>query len=158
MYYIYHGLEYFTYQESLDLDSSVGRATGCGFHSPVSIPGSAHGVQTVCGAHLASYPVDTGVVKLSSHFHLVPRSRKVELYLNSLICLHVIVHNYAQGHLYHAKNYNENAELRLIDAYKTSMRQKQHGTTHHNQRTCTNCGLLLSVNFNTLFSDFRVTF
>jgi hypothetical protein len=32
--------------------------------------------------------------KLTTHIHLVPRSRMVELYLNSPICLHGIVLNY----------------------------------------------------------------
>jgi hypothetical protein len=31
------------------------------------------------------------VVKLTTHFHLVPNSRKVELYLHSRICIHGIV-------------------------------------------------------------------
>jgi hypothetical protein len=31
--------------------------------------------------------------KLTTHLHLVPRPRKVELYFHSLICLHGIVLN-----------------------------------------------------------------
>jgi hypothetical protein len=61
-----------------------------------------HSVQTDSGADPASYPMDTGVsplgqsgrgVKLTTHLHLVPRSRKVELYLHSPICHHGIVFN-----------------------------------------------------------------
>jgi hypothetical protein len=32
-------------------------------------------------------------VKLTTHLHLVPRSRMVELYFHSTICLHGLVHN-----------------------------------------------------------------
>jgi hypothetical protein len=32
-------------------------------------------------------------VRLTTHLHLVPRSRLVELYLHSLICLHGVVLN-----------------------------------------------------------------
>jgi hypothetical protein len=49
----------------------------------------------------ASYPMGTGGslpkgkvaggVKLTTHLHLVPRSRTVELYLHSSMCLHSIV-------------------------------------------------------------------
>jgi hypothetical protein len=36
----------------------------------------------------------SGDVKLTTHLHLVPRSRMVELYLHSPICLHGIVRKY----------------------------------------------------------------
>jgi hypothetical protein len=55
-----------------------------------------HNVQTDSGAHSASYRIDTrddsprGVkgcsVKINTHFHLVSRSRMVEIYLHSPIC------------------------------------------------------------------------
>jgi hypothetical protein len=62
-----------------------------------------HIVQTVSEAHPASYPMGyLGLfpwgqsgrgVKLSTHLHLVPRSRMVELNLHSPIYLHSIVLN-----------------------------------------------------------------
>jgi hypothetical protein len=59
-----------------------------------------HSVQTGSEAHPFSYPVGTGgsfpVVKrkeLTTDLHLVSRSRKVELYLHSRICLHGIMLN-----------------------------------------------------------------
>jgi hypothetical protein len=80
---------------------------GYGLDGPVSIPGRAkfsllHGVQTDSGANpITSYPMGIGGdfprgysgqdPKLTTHFHLVPRSRMVELYLHSPICLHGIV-------------------------------------------------------------------
>jgi hypothetical protein len=40
-------------------------------------------------------------IKLTTYLHLVPRSRKVELYLHSPICLHGIVLNeLSTGQLY----------------------------------------------------------
>jgi hypothetical protein len=39
-------------------------------------------------------------VKLTAHLHPVPRSKLVELYLNSPIRLHGLVLNWAQGQLY----------------------------------------------------------
>jgi hypothetical protein len=63
-----------------------------------------HGVQTESRAHPASYPMCTGGsfprrqsgrgVKLTTHLYLVPRSRMLELYLHSPICLHGIVLNW----------------------------------------------------------------
>jgi hypothetical protein len=62
-----------------------------------------HKVQTKSGAQPAPYPTGTGAlssgVKLTIHLHLVPRSRKVELYLHSTIRLHgVVLSNEAQKH------------------------------------------------------------
>jgi hypothetical protein len=64
---------------------------------------SLQSVQTGSGAHLASFSVDTGGsfpgsvvvggMKLTTHFHLVLRSRMVEIHLHSPICLHDIVLN-----------------------------------------------------------------
>jgi hypothetical protein len=57
-----------------------------------------HSPQTGSGPHPASYPMGTGGgftggrysggVKLTTHLQLVPRSRMVELYLHSALCLH----------------------------------------------------------------------
>jgi hypothetical protein len=89
--------------------SAVGIATGYEMDGLGSIPGNAkycllHSVQTGYEAHPASYPMGTGNdfpvgkavrgVKLTTHLHLVPRSRMVELYLYSLICLHGVVLNW----------------------------------------------------------------
>jgi hypothetical protein len=59
-----------------------------------------HSVQTDSGAHPTSYSMGTGgsfpggkVVKLITHLHLLLRSRILELYLHSLICLNDIVLN-----------------------------------------------------------------
>jgi hypothetical protein len=60
-----------------------------------------HSVQTGSGAHQVSYPKGTRSSFLGgkragawiSHLQLVPRSRKLELYLNSLICFHGILFN-----------------------------------------------------------------
>jgi hypothetical protein len=62
-----------------------------------------YGVQPGSGAHSASYPMNTGGsflwgqsgrgVKLTTHLHLMPSSRKVELYLHFPICLYGIVLN-----------------------------------------------------------------
>jgi hypothetical protein len=63
-----------------------------------------HGDQTGSEADVASYPVGTwalsprvkrqgGGVKLTTDLNLVPRSRKVELYLHFPICLHGILLN-----------------------------------------------------------------
>jgi hypothetical protein len=74
-------------------DNSIGRATDYGWtadsingrENRFSLP---HVVQTGSGAHPASYPMDMGVpspgvkywcLKLTTHLHLVPRSRIVEL-------------------------------------------------------------------------------
>jgi hypothetical protein len=57
------------------------------------------GVQSGSGAHSTSYPIRTGGGDLSlglmwpgreadHYFHLVPRSRMVELYLPFTLCLH----------------------------------------------------------------------
>jgi hypothetical protein len=60
-----------------------------------------HSIQTDSGAHPASYPMGIGGVfpwgvkqpdeKLTNHFHLVRKSRMIELYLLSPICLHITV-------------------------------------------------------------------
>jgi hypothetical protein len=52
-----------------------------------------HSVQTDSGAHPISYPVGTVGFFAGVKLHLVPCSRKVELYLHSLIYLHDIVLN-----------------------------------------------------------------
>jgi hypothetical protein len=62
-----------------------------------------HSVRTDSGAQPAFYPKGaegnipwgkaTGRVKLTTHLYLVPKSRKVELYLHSPICLHGIALN-----------------------------------------------------------------
>jgi hypothetical protein len=64
----------------------------------ISIPGSAifsllHNVQTISGAHPASSPMGTGdrSIKLTTHLHLVLRSRIVEPYLP---CPYVFVAEY----------------------------------------------------------------
>jgi hypothetical protein len=87
-------------------DSSVGIATG--WTTRVRFPALQdysllHVVQTGSGAHPASYPVGTWGffpggksgkdVKLTTHLHLLPKSRMVELYLHSPIRLHGIVLN-----------------------------------------------------------------
>jgi hypothetical protein len=51
-----------------------------GFDSRFSL---LHIVQTSFEAHPASCPMVIGVVKLTTHLHLVPSSRMVELYLHS---------------------------------------------------------------------------
>jgi hypothetical protein len=60
-----------------------------------------HSVYTGSGAHPASYPMGTGGsflvghscrgMKLTTHLRLVPRSRKLEVYLHSPTWLHCIV-------------------------------------------------------------------
>jgi hypothetical protein len=56
-----------------------------------------HNVQTGSGAHWSSYTMGTGDfprgVKLTTHLHLVPRLRMVELFLCSPICFHGMVLN-----------------------------------------------------------------
>jgi hypothetical protein len=74
-----------------------------------SIPGRAeqfslrHSVQTLSGIHPVFYPMGTGDsspvcraaggVKLTTHLHLVPRSRMMELYLHFPIRLDGVVLN-----------------------------------------------------------------
>jgi hypothetical protein len=87
--------------------SSVGIAADWEFDGPVSIPGSKRSSLLVCldwlWAQPTSYPVGTAgpfpegkAVRAWrwTQLHLVPWSRKVELYLHSHICLHGIVINY----------------------------------------------------------------
>jgi hypothetical protein len=61
-----------------------------------------HSVQTDSVGHQASYPMGIGGdfpggkatgagVKLTTHRHLVPRSRIVEIYLHSPICLGIVL-------------------------------------------------------------------
>jgi hypothetical protein len=79
-------------------DSSVGIATG--WTAGVRFPAEARNYFSVSGAHPASYPycgaLFPGVkgrnVKLTTHFHLVPRSRKAEIH--SPIRLHGVALNY----------------------------------------------------------------
>jgi hypothetical protein len=57
-----------------------------------------HGANADSEAHPVSYSIDTagflpGDVNLTTHLHLVLRSRQVELYLYSLIRLHGVVFN-----------------------------------------------------------------
>jgi hypothetical protein len=54
-----------------------------------------HNVQTGSWAHLASYPMGTRGVKPTTHFHLVPRSRMIELYLHSPIFPLGLIHSRA---------------------------------------------------------------
>jgi hypothetical protein len=74
-------------------DSAVGMETGYKLVGPGSIPSKTkfifllHRVQTDSGAHPVSYSMGTGGlfpwglgVKLTTHIHVVPRSRKVEQY------------------------------------------------------------------------------
>jgi hypothetical protein len=82
-------------------DSSVGIETG--WTARVLFPAVLdiyllHSVQTGSEAHPASYPM--GIegkagrgVKLTTRFHLVPRSKMVQLYLHSTIRLHGVVLN-----------------------------------------------------------------
>jgi hypothetical protein len=88
----------------------VGIATGYGLNGRGSNPGKenifsyAQRLDRLCGPPSllsnvfggSSFPGGkTGRdVKLTSHLHLVPRSRMVELYLLSHTCLHGIVLNY----------------------------------------------------------------
>jgi hypothetical protein len=92
-------------------DSGAGIATGywqegrgVGVQVPVGEDFSRlHFVQTGSGAHPVSYPMGTGAlspeikatggVMLTTHFNLVPRSRYVDLYINSLIHLHGVMLN-----------------------------------------------------------------
>jgi hypothetical protein len=62
-----------------------------------------HSVQTVSGAHPVSYPTVPGFfarrysgrgVKLTTHLHLLPRSRIMKLYLHAPILFHGIVLNH----------------------------------------------------------------
>jgi hypothetical protein len=67
-------------------------------------------VSTDCGAHPAFCSLGTGGFlpwgrsgrgeKLTTHLHVVPRSRMVELYHHSPICLHGLVLNYSPGKHY----------------------------------------------------------
>jgi hypothetical protein len=62
-----------------------------------------HVIQTGFGVHLTSYPMGSRCsfpggksgrgMKLTTHFHPLPRSRKVDLYIHSPICLHGVVLN-----------------------------------------------------------------
>jgi hypothetical protein len=79
-------------------DSSVGIVTGYMLDGPGSIPGSARFLispqrpDRLCGP-LSLLSNGYRGVKLTTHLHLVPRSRMVELYLHSPICLHSVVLN-----------------------------------------------------------------
>jgi hypothetical protein len=41
-----------------------------------------YNVETGCGPHPASYPMSTGGLKLTTHLHLMPRPRMMELYFH----------------------------------------------------------------------------
>jgi hypothetical protein len=95
--------------EYLSRDSSVGIAMGYGLDDRGSIPGRSKFFCTPqhpdrLGARLASYPTATVSLYLGvnrpgreadhlTYLHLVPKSRMMELYVNSTICLHDIVLN-----------------------------------------------------------------
>jgi hypothetical protein len=70
-------------------DSSFGVATGYALDGPALGPTR---FQRVPGA-LSPEVKAAGGVKVTTHFHLVPRSRMVKLYLHSPICLLGIVLN-----------------------------------------------------------------
>jgi hypothetical protein len=52
-----------------------------------------HSIQTSSMAYPASNPMGTGGTKLTTHLHLVPKLRNMELYLHSPIGLHGVVLN-----------------------------------------------------------------
>jgi hypothetical protein len=91
---------------SMRRDSSVGIATGYGlFDSRLAQNFPLHqSVQTGSGAHTAFYLMGNGGLilgvkrlgrEVDHTLHLLPRSRMVEIYLHSPLCLHL-----AQGQLY----------------------------------------------------------
>jgi hypothetical protein len=89
------------------LKRGTGIVTGYGLKAGVRFPAGIrdfcplHSVQIGFGAHPASRPVGNGGcfpeskadVKLTTHLHLVPRSRLVELYLHFLMRLYGMVLN-----------------------------------------------------------------
>jgi hypothetical protein len=92
----------------MDKRREAGQLWDTGWTVGVRFPAEArdfhllHNVQTGAGAHPAFSPMCTGVLfagesgrglKVTTHLHLVPRSRMVELYLNSLTLLHGVVLN-----------------------------------------------------------------
>jgi hypothetical protein len=74
-------------------DSSVGITVGCGLDDGVLFLAGMrdfcllHGVQIGSEAYLASYTIGDSFLwckaALTDHLHLLPRSRMVELYINS---------------------------------------------------------------------------
>jgi hypothetical protein len=98
-----------TFAEQRYRDSSVCMATGYDLNGSGSIPGSARFLfspqrpdqlwgqpSLLSNGYRRLFPrVWSGRgVKLATHLHLVPRSRKLELYLHSPLCPHSIVLNY----------------------------------------------------------------
>jgi hypothetical protein len=88
-------------------NSSVGiatsRTTGVRFAAEARDSSLLHSFQTRSGAHSDSNPMGSWVsfpgyscrnVKLTTHLHLMPRSRMMELYLHYRICFHGLVLNY----------------------------------------------------------------
>jgi hypothetical protein len=89
-------------------DSSASTAAGYGLDGQGFIPNGGqdfsllHNVQTITEAHPASYPVGTRIsstgvkrrsMKLTTHLHVLLRSRMMELYLHSLTRLRGVVLN-----------------------------------------------------------------
>jgi hypothetical protein len=107
--HLLHYISCMVCQYSSCWDSSVGIATSHQLDGSSLIPSTARFFSSPdhpdqLWGHPASYPMATGgsfpggggeysggSVKLTTHLHLVPRSRMVELYLHSPICLHGIV-------------------------------------------------------------------
>jgi hypothetical protein len=96
-------------------DSSIVIATGwtVGIRTPVRAREFSllNNVQTGSGAHPDSYQADTGDcysggkeagdVKLTTHLHLVPKSKMMELCVHSPIRLHGLVLNQSQRELWY---------------------------------------------------------
>jgi hypothetical protein len=97
-----------TYVKKGSLHSSVSIVMGCGLESWGSIPGKGRRFfsSPLCphhlGAHPDSYPVGTrdfspGIggrgVEVTTDLHLLPRSRMVEPYPHSPVCLNSMVLN-----------------------------------------------------------------
>jgi hypothetical protein len=87
-------------QNEKSRDSSVGIAPGYWLDDRVRFPTRAKIFDyfTSSWAQSASnlmgtWALSLGLKRLATHFQLVPRSSKLELYLHSLICLHGIVLN-----------------------------------------------------------------
>jgi hypothetical protein len=83
--------------------NGVSKAKGYGLHGRGSIAGRGKIFLFSTACRLTSRPAQPPIqwvpgafslgVKLTTHLHLLPRSRMVELYLHSLICLNGIVLN-----------------------------------------------------------------
>jgi hypothetical protein len=93
----------------MEQDSPVSTVRGYGLDRWDSIPGRGkifsllHSIQTDSRTHLASYLMGTEgsfskgkvarAMKLTVSLHIVPRSKIVELYLHSFICLNSMLLN-----------------------------------------------------------------